>query len=123
MLSPDGFEIPQGNTYLVNVVDGVLSVGLVPNLGSTPPGTSYLVTYKSVTDQKFRETWVVPQSSPVNLSDVRALTPPVPSTNFSIQQTLPPVGMLSGDVLAWNGEGMGSKHRRRRADGYRLRRG
>jgi hypothetical protein len=103
MVSPDGYEIPQGTTFLTKVDAGVFSVGLVPNTGSTPTGTSYQVKYK-VSDQWFTETWIIPQTSPVNLADVRSLTPPIPSVLFSIQQATPPAGMISGDVLGWNGE-------------------
>lgn len=102
-ISPDGYEIPQGTTLKFPVINGVLDFALVPNIGAIPSGTSYLVRY-SVTSQDFSETWVIPQSdTPVNLTAVRVLTPPVPALMFSVNEVLPPAGMASGQVLGWNG--------------------
>jgi hypothetical protein len=103
MISPDGYEIPEGTTFVTNVANGALDVSLVPNTGATPTGTSYSVKYV-VTSQNFTETWIVPQSgTPVNLAAVRVLSAPMPSIMIGINQVTPPSGMTAGDVLAWNG--------------------
>jgi hypothetical protein len=107
MISPDGYEIPEGTTegttHVTTVTNGVLDVALAPNMGATPTGTSYSVKYV-ITSQNFTETWVVPQSeSPVDLAAVRVLSAPVPSIMIGINQVTPPSGMTAGEVLAWNG--------------------
>ena len=99
----DGFEVPQDTTLVVPVVDGNFSIGLCPNLGAIPSGTSYFVKYK-VTSQWFVETWIVPQSpNPCKLSDVRALTPPIPEVMIPIDQILPQSNILPGQVEVWDG--------------------
>lgn len=68
-VSADGFTILEGFAISVPVVDGVFSVNLVPNFGSTPDST-YTVTVRA-TSQFFDLTWNVPHSvSPINLAAV-----------------------------------------------------
>ena len=77
-----GFTASDGTTLAtssvkVKIVQGVLIVDLVPNDNSTPPGTSYTVTYLLDSGKRFVETWSVPESStPVTVSDVRIGQPP-----------------------------------------------
>jgi hypothetical protein len=105
MTDANGNEYPQGTTVTVSVVDGALSLELTPNIGATPDDTYYIVTY-SVSDQKFREYWVVPGSpNPANLADVRTLVPPTPTPMFSIQQVIPPSGAVPGEFIEWTGDG------------------
>ena len=67
--SADGFTILQGFSIPVSVTDGVFTVNLVPNQGSTPAST-YLVTVQA-TQQQFPMTWSVSHSNtPVNLAAV-----------------------------------------------------
>lgn len=102
MTSPDGKPIP-ANSFDVRVKNGVLSVQLVPNVGSTPTGTSYKVSYQ-VGNSTVRETWVVPASpSTVALADVRTLTPPVPSSQLAISQVNPPSGCDDNELIRWTG--------------------
>ena len=104
-LSADGFEIPAGNQITVNVTDGSFSVQLVPNIGATPSGTNYSVAYY-LPNRRGTETWVVPQTpNPANLANVRALTPPIPSTQLAIAQVNPPSPCTPSSFLAWQGAG------------------
>jgi hypothetical protein len=86
-------------------VNGVIGFGLVPNIGSTPAGTSYYVKYQ-VTSQWFTETWIVPQvPNPCKLTDVRALSAPIPDIMIPIDQVLPPSDAIPGEALIWTSEG------------------
>lgn len=104
-ISADGFQIAAGNQISVNVTNGSFSVQLVPNVGATPGGTSYSVSYY-LPNLRTTETWVVPQTpNPANLADVRALTPPVPTTQLAITQLNPPSPCSPGSFLTWQGTG------------------
>lgn len=104
-VSGDGFEIPAGSQITVNVADGSFSVQLVPNIGATPSGTSYSVAYY-LPNRRMTETWVVPRiPNATNLSNVRALTPPVPSTQLAVTQVNPPSPCTPSSFLTWAGEG------------------
>lgn len=103
MIGPDGSEIPAFTTIVVPAVNGAFSVELVPNLGSTPNGTSYSVKW-GVTEQYYREVWVVPESpNPAKLVDVRVLKPPIPDIMIPLEQVLPPSDFAPGDVPEWSG--------------------
>ncbi|HEV2378749.1 MAG TPA: hypothetical protein VG206_03020 [Terriglobia bacterium] len=103
--SADGFQIPEGNQITVNVTNGAFSVALVPNVGATPSGTSYRVSYY-VGGLHTTETWVVPQTpNPANLSSVRALAPPLPSPQLPITQVNPPSPCTANFFLQWQGGG------------------
>jgi hypothetical protein len=68
-LSADGFTFLSGFNLIVPVVNGVFSINLVPNQGSTPAST-YSVSVRC-TDGFFDMTWTVPHSvTPVNLATV-----------------------------------------------------
>ena len=104
-ISPDGYEVPEGTTLAVPVLDGVFSIGLIPNINATPSGTSYFVKYQ-VSSQWFVETWIVPQiPNPCKLSDVRALRAPIPAAMIPIIQVLPPSDAIPGEALIWTSQG------------------
>ncbi len=88
---PDGRAIPR-NSLSVEIVDGVVSLDLSPNEGSTPSGTSYRVRYTLESGERFTETWIVPDSAtPVTVAQVRvAMAPP----------TTPTIGQAQVDGLA-----------------------
>ena len=70
--SADGFVILQGFSTWVPVTDGVFSIDLVPNQGSSPVST-YKV-HMEMTEGYFFSEWSVPQPGspplPVTLADV-----------------------------------------------------
>lgn len=104
-VSADGFQIPAGNQITVNVTNGSFSVQLVPNVGASPSGTSYSVSYY-LPNRRTTETWIVPQTpNPANLANVRVLAPPVPSTQLAITQVNPPSPCTPSSFLAWRGAG------------------
>jgi hypothetical protein len=90
-ISPDGYQI-DGKPFVVGTgSDGFLSVSLVPNLGSSPVGTFYNVTYKpSPAGPVTRQTWIIPQSGmPLNIATVNATVPVTgPQTTITQQQIL-----------------------------------
>ncbi|HEX5413631.1 MAG TPA: hypothetical protein VFZ27_17425, partial [Terriglobia bacterium] len=92
----DGTVVFQGTVATATVTSGAFSVGLVPNAGSSPAGTSYLATYKLAGVAYKNETWVVPASGPVTLADVRSATLSSPSALVTASQ-LP---ALTGDVTS-----------------------
>jgi hypothetical protein len=88
-IGPDGSQITQ-QTVTVKVTAGALSVNLAPNLGASPIGTSYRVTYQTPDSNRIQEFWIVPQSgSPVNLAAVRVpQIPPLPQPQIPYTQVL-----------------------------------
>jgi hypothetical protein len=104
--SADGAVITQGARITATVTNGVFSVLLVPNNGSTPSGTSYSVEIQlSSGGGYWRETWIVPSSvPPVGLSGVRASVPvPSVTTQLAASQITPPNPCLPQQVMTWNG--------------------
>lgn len=95
----DGTVVPTGTVARAQVANGVFSVQLVPNVGSTPSGTSYTASYKlGVTF--FSETWVVPVTpNPADLADVRTSPTPTPGIQLSPSQ----MPALTGDVTSTAG--------------------
>jgi hypothetical protein len=88
--SADGYVVAANTKITVLVTGGVFSVGLVPNSGTTPSGTSYTATYQ-VSTGSYVEYWVVPSSlTSVRLAQVRIATPPVPLTTVGMSQVIPP---------------------------------
>ncbi|MBI4463578.1 MAG: hypothetical protein HY647_02635, partial [Acidobacteria bacterium] len=63
-VSADGKPVV-GGTTTVPLTSGNLAVGLTPNAGATPSGTSYRIRYYESAGRFFEETWVVPTSSPL----------------------------------------------------------
>ncbi len=82
MITWKSFTAVDGSTVVnstvdVPIVQGLLSVGLTPNEGAVPSGTSYRANYTLNNGRRFSETWIVPISgSPVTVSDVRVSLPP-----------------------------------------------
>jgi hypothetical protein len=106
MTTADGFVILLGTRTSVTLPStGTFSIALPPNLGSTPSGTSYIATWRTVTNT-INETWIVPQSAtPINLLAVRALNPPTPSLLIPFPQNIPPPSCtgLTNPVPIWTG--------------------
>ncbi len=82
MITWKSFTAVDGSTVVnstvdVPIVQGLISVGLTPNEGAVPSGTSYRANYTLNNGRRFSETWIVPISgSPVTVSDVRVSLPP-----------------------------------------------
>ncbi len=97
-----GFTASDGTTLAtssvkVKIVQGVLIVDLVPNDNTTPPGTSYTVTYLLDNGPRFVETWSVPESAtPVTVSDIRIGQPPPTGGVISMSQVSGLVAALDG---------------------------
>ena len=73
------------------IVNGVLTVQLLPNGGGSPSGTSYFVSYYPDVPPGRRpsvktEYWVVPTGGPFTIDQVKTSTPPVPSVQISPTQ-------------------------------------
>lgn len=84
--APDGSTIA-ANRVVINIVNGVIGVPLVPNLGASPEGTSYEATFTLSTGVIVTEYWVVPESiDPVSVSAIRVVETPVPQTIISQSQ-------------------------------------
>jgi len=95
----NGFRSADGKTIAAGkitrrIIDGVLDLGLVPNGGTTPAGTSYAVTYLLASGISYSETWAVPQSdTPVSLAAVRVSVAPSPAVLVAQQQISEGTGM------------------------------
>jgi hypothetical protein len=82
------------------IVNGVLTVQLLPNGGGSPSGTSYFVSYYPDVPPGRRpsiktEYWVVPTGGPYTIDQVKTSTPPVPTVQISPTQ-LNPTGYATG---------------------------
>ena len=72
-----GQSVPSGTTSATIGANGVMSVSLVPNSGSTPMGTYYTAIYHLDDGTVSREFWVVPASStPVQVSTIKTTVLP-----------------------------------------------
>ncbi len=72
-----GASVPAGSSAVTIGAGGALSVGLVPNSGSTPMGSYYTVVYHLDDGSVTREYWVVPaQASAVQVSTIRSTVLP-----------------------------------------------
>ena len=100
MTTADGYTILQGTQVVEKIpTSGNFSVALPPNLGSTPTGTSYEVSYATASS-RFKETWIVPTSvAPVTLSMVRSLSAPIPSLQIPFPQNVPPPGCTATNMV------------------------
>jgi len=82
----DGTVVPKGAVASVTVTNGVFSVDLIPNAGSTPSGSSYNAVYK-LGQAYLSETWVVPASATaVDLATVRTSPSPSPAVLIADSQ-------------------------------------
>ena len=101
-ISWKGFTASDGTTLATNmitvsIVQGVLSVDLVPNENTTPGGTSYHVAYQLDNGRRYLQRWVVPESaSPVTVSQIRVTQPPPPGSVIAPSQVSGLVAALDG---------------------------
>lgn len=86
------FTAPDGNLVVpgceqYNVIRGIINVLFEPNVGSSPAGTYYTVTY-NINGSLIRtqEFWVIPGSGPVNIAAVRTIPAPSPSFTIALSQ-------------------------------------
>lgn len=87
------------------VINGVVNISLEPNVGASPVGTSYRVSYQFTGTTAYQRIWYVPVSvSPVPLDQVEFPVPGLvtPSAIVSPTQLLQ-AGASIGNCLAWNG--------------------
>ena len=68
----DGSAIAAGTRSVSLGPQGALAVDLVPNLGTTPAGTYYSVTFHLDDGTTRTESWLVPTTTPVTVAAVRA---------------------------------------------------
>lgn len=97
-----GEQIPAGTKEVRLTSAGLLSVGLVPNLGSSPTGTRYLVTYRLDQGEPRNVSWIVPASGPVTVSAIESSTLTTPSSVISLTQ-LNAGGATNGQCMIYNG--------------------
>ena len=72
-----GQSVPSGTTSATIGTNGVMTVSLVPNAGSTPMGSYYTAVYHLDDGTVSREFWVVPASStPVQVSAIKTTVLP-----------------------------------------------
>jgi hypothetical protein len=93
------------NSFESDIVDGVVSIALAPNLGAVPDGTYYSVEYRLHRGEKSNELWIVPESEdPVSIADIRVLSVPAVGMAVSLSQVngLPAVLDAKADKSAAN---------------------
>ena len=82
----DGSTVAK-NSIDLDIVDGIVSVALAPNLGAVPDGTYYSVEYRLRKGEKSNELWIVPDSAdPVRIADIRVLSVPAAGISVSLAQ-------------------------------------
>jgi hypothetical protein len=83
----DGHTVAAGNKSVALGSNGSVTVQLAPNVGATPAGTTYLVTYQLSDATVKTENWSVGSTSPETISQVRTLVGTSPSlTQVATQQ-------------------------------------
>lgn len=87
------------------IVNGVVSISLEPNIGATPQGTSYRVSYQFTGTVPYQRIWYVPVSvSPVPLEQVEFPIPGLVTPSAIVNPTqILQAGASIGNCLAWNG--------------------
>ncbi len=100
-ISWTGFTASDGatvasNSVTIRIVQGVLKVDLTPNENATPSGTSYKVSYLLDNGNRIFETWVVPESEAVTVSQIRTAQVPVPGVVIAQSQVNGLIGGLAG---------------------------
>src|SRR5262249_37497954 len=97
--SADGFILEPVSQMVMPDNTGRFTVDLVPNIGASPPGTFYDVTFIS-NGREMKERWVVrPSSTPLTMDDVR-----IPDFPYVRDwQLLPPKGCRLLDFMQWQG--------------------
>ena len=88
----DGYTVAK-SSFNVKLVSGNLVVDLVPTVGATPAGVSYTVTYNLSNSPSYTEYWMVPQTGPVTVAQVRVSPVPTPTVTFGQQQLTLGVGL------------------------------
>jgi hypothetical protein len=74
----NGASVPAGSTTATIAANGLLSLGLVPNAGSTPIGSYYTAIYHLDDGSVTREYWVVPVSAyAVQVSTIKSAVLPL----------------------------------------------
>src|SRR5215470_12243341 len=97
--SADGFILEPVSQMVMPDNTGRFTVDLVPNIGASPSGTFYDVTFSS-NGREIKERWVVrPSSTPLTRNDVRI--PDFPHVRD--WQLLPPEGCKLLDFMQWKG--------------------
>lgn len=82
----DGSTVAK-NSVELDIVDGVVSLALAPNLGAVPEGTYYSVEYRLNRGERSNELWIVPDSpEPVSIADIRVLSVPPAGMSVSLAQ-------------------------------------
>ena len=90
----------------VKIVDGTLTVKLVPTTNVDPPAT-YSVKYNSDGKAQFEETWAVPLSArPLRVRDVRISSPPSLTSGSGPFQESDIIGLIA-DLIARPTQGAG----------------
>ena len=90
----------------VRIVDGNITVKLVPTTNVDPPAT-YTVKYNSVGKVQFVETWAVPPSSrPLRVRDVRITSPTNLDSGTGLVQESDVIGLIA-DLTARPTQGAG----------------
>jgi hypothetical protein len=83
----DGHTVAAGNKSVALGSNGSVTVQLAPNVGATPAGTTYLVTYQLSDATVKTENWSVGSTSPETISQVRTLVgTSTPLTQVATQQ-------------------------------------
>ena len=67
-VTASGTAVAGGSTTAALGADGALNMALVPNAGATPAGVYYTVVYQIVSGDVKTEHWIVPATSPTNLT-------------------------------------------------------
>lgn len=100
----DGSTVAK-NSIDLDIVDGIVSVALAPNVGAVPDGTYYSVEYRLHKGEKSNELWIVPDSEdPVSIADIRVLSIPAAGMSVSLSQVngLPALLSTKADKAATN---------------------
>ena len=97
-----GTTVPAGQRVVVPVKNGVFSIDLWPNVGSTPANTSYTVELAFGATPTV-EIWVIPSTSSVlNRASVVGSIVPLPKTQVNLNQ-ITQSGAVNGQAPIWNG--------------------
>jgi hypothetical protein len=99
-----GTPVP-ASSMIIPIVSGLVSASLYPNVNSTPPGTSYKITYTLSGGPPYQRNWYVPVSgSPVALVQVEFPPAGLVGTSAIVSPSqLTQAGATLGECLIWNG--------------------
>ena len=100
-----GQIIPAGNIRDVPLVNGVFIVSLEPNVGASPSGTSYTVSWSLAGSPNTTYRWYVPVSNtPVGLATVQFPIPGLVGITAIVNPTqLTQAGASLGQAMCWLG--------------------